>query len=54
VIGLTDISARFYLRKLLGKNILSFTAPWSLMKEMDGNVSESFLNRFAWKTMMGR
>ena len=54
VIGLTDISARFYLRKLLGKDILSFTAPWSLMKEMDGNVSESFLNRFAWRTMMGR
>jgi uncharacterized protein (DUF169 family) len=53
VIGLTDISARFYLRKILGKDILSFTAPWSLFEEMEGNVSESFLTRFAWKSMMG-
>jgi len=54
VIGLTDISARFYLRKTLGKHILSFTVPWSLFQEMEGNVSESFLTRFAWKSMMGK
>lgn len=54
VVGLTDISARFYLRNILGRDILSFSMPWSLFAEMDGNVSESFLNRFAWKTMMGR
>lgn len=53
VIGLTDISARFYLRKPLGKDILSFTVPWSLFEEMEENVSESFLTRFAWKSMMG-
>jgi hypothetical protein len=52
VIGLTDISARFYLRKPLGKDILSFTVPWSLFQEMEENVSESFLTRFAWKSMM--
>jgi uncharacterized protein (DUF169 family) len=52
VIGLTDISARFYLRKLLGRNILSFSVPWTLFEEMEGNVSESFLTRFAWKSMM--
>ena len=54
VIGLTDISARYYLRKPLGKDILSFTVPWSLFKEMEGNVSESFLTRFAWKSMMSK
>jgi uncharacterized protein (DUF169 family) len=54
VIGLTDISARFYLRKTLGKHILSFTVPWSLFEEMEGNVPESFLTRFAWKSMMGK
>ncbi len=54
IVGLTDISARFYLGKLLGRDILSFTMPWSLFKEMDGNVSESFLTRFAWKTMTAR
>lgn len=33
VIGLTDISARFYLRKILGRDILSFTVPWTLYEE---------------------
>jgi len=54
VIGLTDISARYYCRKPLGKDILSFTVPWNLFKEMEENVSESFLSRFAWKSMMGK
>jgi hypothetical protein len=54
VIGLTDISARYYLRKPLGKDILSFTAPWSLFEEMEESVSESFLTRFAWKSMMAQ
>ncbi len=53
VIGLTDISARFYLRKILGKDILAFTVPRGLFEEMESNVSESFLTRFAWKSMMG-
>lgn len=54
VIGLTDISARFYLRKILGKDILSFTMPWGLFEEMESNVSESFLTRFAWKSMVDK
>jgi hypothetical protein len=54
VIGLTDISARFYLRKTLGDDILSFTVPWNLFEEMEGNVPESFLMRFAWKSMMAK
>lgn len=54
VIGLTDISARFYLGKILGREILSFTIPWNLFEEMEWNVSESFLTRFAWKSMMNR
>ncbi|MDR1840333.1 MAG: DUF169 domain-containing protein [Holophagales bacterium] len=51
IIGLTDISARFYLSKTLGRDILSFTAPWNLFKEMEANAPESFLTRFAWKSM---
>ncbi len=53
IIGLTDISARFYLRKILGKDILSFTVPWAMFQEMEANAPESFLTRFAWKTIMG-
>jgi hypothetical protein len=54
IVGLTDISARFYLRKSLGKDILSFTVPWSFYEEMESNVSESFLTRFTWKSMTGK
>lgn len=52
IVGLTDISARFYMRKPLGKDILSFTVPWSFYKKMEANAPESFFTRFAWKTMM--
>ncbi len=52
VVGLTDISARFFLRKALGRDFMSFTVPWSLFEEMESNVSESFLTRSAWKTIM--
>lgn len=54
IVGLTDISARFYLGKPLGKEILSFTVPFSMFEEMESNVQESFLTRFAWKTMMAK
>lgn len=51
VVGLTDISARFYLRKILDRDILSFTVPFVLFEEMESNVAESFLSRSAWKTI---
>jgi len=54
IVGLTDISARFYLRKALGNEFMSFTVPWSLFEEMESNVPESFLTRYAWKTMTER
>ncbi|MDR2816869.1 MAG: DUF169 domain-containing protein [Proteiniphilum sp.] len=52
VIGLMDISARFYLDKLLGDEFLSLTVPLSLYREMESNVEESFLTRFAWQSIM--
>jgi uncharacterized protein (DUF169 family) len=52
IIGLMDISARFYLHKSLGGDILSFTVPFELYEEMEANAPESFLSRFAWKTLM--
>jgi hypothetical protein len=51
VVGLTDISARFYLRQALGKDILSFAVPFAMFEEMETNAPESFLTRFAWKKM---
>jgi hypothetical protein len=43
VVGLTDISARAYIRKQLGDNLMSFAAPLALYEEMEGNVEGSFL-----------
>jgi hypothetical protein len=48
---LTDISARFYLHKSFGGDILSFTAPFELYEEMEENAPENFLSRFAWKIL---
>jgi hypothetical protein len=54
VIGLTDPSARLFMRKILGKDILSFTIPLQLFEEMESNVPESFLNRHTWKTIIAQ
>ncbi|WP_319523319.1 DUF169 domain-containing protein [uncultured Desulfosarcina sp.] len=48
VVGLTDISARKYVRKLLGAEYLSFAMPWPLFLEMEANVEGSFLERSPW------
>jgi len=52
IVGLTDISARLYMRKALGVEFMSFTVPWALFEEMEANAPESFLARHAWKTIM--
>ncbi|MDR1472124.1 MAG: DUF169 domain-containing protein [Synergistaceae bacterium] len=52
IIGLMDISARFYLNKLLGSDLLSFAAPFSLYLEMESNAGDSFLTRLAWRSIM--
>jgi uncharacterized protein (DUF169 family) len=54
IIGLTDISVRSHLGKLLGRDILSFTVPMKMFEEMESSVQESFLTRSAWKTMMAK
>jgi hypothetical protein len=52
VVGLTDISARNTVRPMLGKNVLSFTAPWSVFQRMEDNVEGSFLQRESWHEVM--
>jgi len=51
VVGLTDISARVYIRKQLGDNLLSFAVPWILFQEMEGQVAGSFLERRTWREL---
>ena len=54
LIGLTDISARKNVRSTLGEHVLSFTAPWPLFQEMEGNVKGSFLERETWRALRKR
>ena len=54
LVGLTDISARQNIRASLGEHVLSFTAPWPLFQEMEGNVEGSFLQRETWRTLRNR
>lgn len=49
VIGLTDISARNTVRPALGKNVMSFTAPWPVFLRMEDSVEGSFLQRPSWR-----
>lgn len=51
VVGLTDISARKYVRNLLGSEYLSFAMPWEMFLEMEGNVEGSFLEGHTWQSL---
>ncbi|MDR1044592.1 MAG: DUF169 domain-containing protein [Candidatus Adiutrix sp.] len=53
VLGLVDISSRLYLRKILGRDLLSFAMPRTLFQEMEANAGESFLARGAWRRLNG-
>jgi hypothetical protein len=51
VVGLTDISAREVVRPSLGKDVMSFTAPWPVSQKMEANVENSFLQRETWRAL---
>jgi uncharacterized protein (DUF169 family) len=53
VVGLTDLSARVYVRKQLGDaHYMTFTAPYALFEEMENNVADSFLQRHTWQSLL--
>jgi hypothetical protein len=53
VVGLTDLSARVYVRKQLGDpHLMIFAAPFALFEEMEQNVPGSFLERHTWFSLM--
>lgn len=51
VVGLTDISARTYIRQQLGDNLMTFAVPMKMFKEMEANVAGSFLGRPVWEKL---
>ncbi|HBD08914.1 MAG TPA: hypothetical protein DCZ69_11695 [Syntrophobacteraceae bacterium] len=52
VVGLTDLSARKYVRNLLGREYFTFAMPWALFQEMEANVPGSFLERKTWQSLV--
>jgi hypothetical protein len=53
VAGLTDLSARVYVRKQLGDpNLMTFAVPFALFEEMERNVPGSFLERHTWQSLL--
>lgn len=48
LVGLTDISARKNVRKILGKDVMSFSMTPAMYREMENNVDGSFLKRNTW------
>ena len=52
VIGLTDIAARTYTAPTLGHDILTFSVPLKLFREMESNVHGSFLEKETWHSLI--
>ena len=44
-LGLHDISARLYLKRMLKDDFMSFAVPFAMFQEMEANVAGSFLER---------
>lgn len=47
---MTDISARPYI----DADLLSFSVPYAMFREMESNVPDSFLDKHAWQKVVGR
>ncbi len=52
IVGMTDITARQYLKSSLGAGCLSFTIPYKRFLEMEDNVRGSFLEGDTWKSLI--
>ena len=53
VVGLTDISARVYIRKQLNNpNLMTFAVPFAFFEEMEQNIPGSFLERHNWQSLL--
>jgi uncharacterized protein (DUF169 family) len=52
VIGLTDISARNNLKKMLGRTLLTFAVPLKMFYELEENIEGSFLQKNTWRSLM--
>jgi len=52
IAGPMDLSARLFLRKQFGENIMSMAVPWKMFLEMEENVEGSFLQQHTWSELV--
>jgi hypothetical protein len=52
VVGMTDISARRYMNRQFGRDLLTFSIPLSMFLRMEENVEGSFLEHEQWKELL--
>ncbi len=52
VLGLNDISARLFLKRMLKTDLTSFAVPLKLFQEMEENVDGSFLEQHTWRDLL--
>lgn len=48
VLGLSDISARLYLKRIIKDDVMTFAVPTELYREMEENLDGSFLQQEVW------
>jgi hypothetical protein len=51
VVGLTDLSARVSICRLLEDHLMTFAVPLAMFEEMENNVADSFLERPTWQEL---
>ena len=52
VLGLNDISARLYLKRILKDDLQTFAVPLALFREMENNLAGSFVEQDTWKQLV--
>ncbi len=52
IAGPMDLSARLYLRRQFGEDIMSMSIPWQMFLTMEEHVAGSFLERNTWCELM--
>lgn len=52
VVGLVDPSARAYIARQLGRDLMTVALPFALFEEMEANVAGSFLERDTWQSLL--
>ncbi len=51
LVGLTDLSARKNVRRVLGRDVMSLSVTPAMFREMEKNVDGSFFTRQTWKAL---